>query len=187
MDSTTIQQHLFGYLRLNKSGIIMPNIWLEHSPWECDMIAVTEACYYSEYEIKVSVADYQNDFRKRLRSWSKQSVTKHETLASGEDHVFDRRFGSKSFLPRPKQFYFVVPAGLLDKQTVPEHCGIMEFDPTFHGWKIRTKREAPKLKKPTKLSQKAIFAIGCKASQRLCFQSHGFKEQYPALSESAAI
>jgi hypothetical protein len=170
VDTKTIHTKLFGYLRHRTTGVVMPNVYVKNSPWESDMICVTPAFYYSEYEIKVSIADYQNDFRKRVRRWSKTAKLKHELYATSTDDVDEFRIGKRP-IPRPKRFYFVVPAGMLDHQEVPLHCGILEFSNDFGYWKIKEKRSAPPLKNATKLSTDAVFEIAAKASMRLCYQA----------------
>ena len=45
--------------RLNVLPRITPEGW-----WECDMFSTTKAGFWTEHEIKVSKADFKNDFTK---------------------------------------------------------------------------------------------------------------------------
>ncbi len=103
--------------------------------WECDVWLVTKAGYVTEYEIKVSAADFRADRNKdrrviRLGMW--QQANKH------------REIGSES---GPSRFYYVVPNALAELESeVPEWAGFAvlrsDKDPRFG---IRILKDAPKL------------------------------------------
>ncbi len=161
-----IQAALVGYLR-GDTNLVMGNVYVKGSSWESDVIAVTKAFYWHEYEIKLSVADYRNDFQKRISGFSPKSQRKHDVYASRGELA--KRYGR--LLPRPKSFSFVVPEGLLDDIDVPKHCGIIICRPTKHdGLAAWTQRPAPTLWKPTKLSPSQIFNLAAKVAGRLEFE-----------------
>lgn len=162
MNAADISDRLKRYLS-EPNRIVIQNIVLLKSPWECDMIKVTKAGFFTEYEIKVSRADFKKDFNKRRRvhfppeagsaKWRSEERLKHEDYASTAEI-------SKG-VPKPKFFYFVTPKGLVKLDEVPEHAGLMEFGET--GWPEIVKK-APQLKKPTKLSHGQIWNIAVKAA-----------------------
>ena len=137
----------------------MRNVYILHSPWEADVAAITAAGYWHEYEVKLTVADYRNDFQKKVSRFAKYAPRKHEMYKGGEEV---RRYGR--VIPRPKTFSFVVPQGLLDGVDVPEYCGITEYGQDLPYNKTKLCRVAPTLANPTKLDFDQMFNLACKAS-----------------------
>lgn len=165
-----IQHSLAGWLRMgSQTSIILPNVFVGGSHWESDMIEVKKSGLWYEYEIKLTVADYRADFEKKQWNYVPESLRKHDAYASADPIMM----GTRKLIPKPKQFYFVVPAGLLDSQDVPEHCGILEFtDPaSSRSWGISAKRYPRNLKPATKLSPEWIFNLAVKASGRIRYQA----------------
>lgn len=168
--SRRITHALLGHLRLRgKGSIIMPNVYVDNSPWESDVIRVTKAGYWVEYEIKTSLADYRADFNKERSIGCLQPINKHAAYQTKEA-IELRRYRSEHSrqIPKPKHFYFVTPVGLLDNVELPPHCGLLEFDPEAkRTWGIRTQRRAPTLKPATQLGPEAIFGLAMKAAYRI--------------------
>lgn len=166
-----VTRALLGHLRLRSmSSIILPNVYVGLSPWEADVIRVTPALYWTEYEIKVSVADYRADFLKRQTRWNQDSLRKHDAYASESAIATRSDYGMRhsKVIPKPKQFYFVVPTGMLSGEDIPSHCGLIEFDPADkRQWGIKVARRAPNLREPTRLDMASVFNLAMKASHRL--------------------
>lgn len=113
--------------------------------WECDVFEVTKAGYFREYEIKTSRGDFFRDAAKampapyplRAAAFASGSPEptgprKHDRLAAGD--------------PRgPSRFWYVVPAGLLMLDEVPEWAGLIECDLTGKRVTQTVARAAPKL------------------------------------------
>jgi len=164
-----IQTALARWLRRWFRGIVMGNVFVVGSPWESDVIAVTQACYWHEYEIKTTVADFRKDFAKceygQTRRVTRGGRLKHDVYASSDE--IQRRWGRQ--IPKPKTFSFVVPEGMLDAVEVPAHCGVLEYKRSQgkRGWLIHDKSPAPTLKKPTKLDKSQIFNLAWKLSARV--------------------
>lgn len=72
--------------------------------WECDLFSVTKSGYTNEYEIKVSRADYKNDFKKG---------SKHYFIENGK---------------RTNKFWFVVPKDLIHVDEIPKYAGLIYID-----------------------------------------------------------
>ena len=77
--------------------------------WESDYLAQTRSGYWYEVEIKISLADFKNDFGK---------AEKHRVLAYGYNR------------PRPHYFSYCVPQSLVEKVEglVPSYAGLYAVD-----------------------------------------------------------
>ena len=133
--------------------------------WESDKLFETRSGYIYEFEIKISRADFKNDF--------KHKKDKHIILA-GEERYGDkylpkyyefleenRKYGSwceENFLKsaannprylvgghkRPNYFYYVVPTDLITVDEVPEYAGLVYVDEKKT---LTIKKKAPQLHK----------------------------------------
>jgi len=107
-----IQQRLI--VEKYRRSFVLPN-YTPAGWFECDVFELTAAGYFREYEIKMSRGDFFNDAHKKKRIWDRRleanKLTKHEML---EDC---RTVG-------PRQFWFVVPPGLVKPSEVPEWSGL---------------------------------------------------------------
>ena len=101
--------------------------------WESDYLAKTKAGYWYEVEIKISISDFKNDFKKK---------DKHEILRTGGC----RDWWSGSFISqnRPNYFAYCVPEHLIHKiePLIPEYAGL--FGVSEHGHLVNHKAP-PKL------------------------------------------
>lgn len=89
--------------------------------WECDVFELTEAGYFREYEIKLTLSDFKADAKKenvlRTGSWPNMVETRRR-----KHDCFGHECG-------PRQFWYVVPEGLLTVEQVPTWAGLIEvFD-----------------------------------------------------------
>lgn len=116
--------------------------------WECDVFELTRSGYFREYEVKLTLADFEKDAEKRREIWSAgvrigqtpSWEAKHALLAAGD--------------PRgPAEFFFVTPVGLIDPARLPTWAGLIELHdqgeghrPT-HRWHPATTVRAPRLHK----------------------------------------
>jgi len=93
----------------------IPAFWTE-----CDVLQVTKAGYWVEYEIKVSRADFKADARKqvtagRYSSRHRTAPLKHDLLRTGSTRG-------------PNRFYYVTPLGLITPEELPEFAGLIEVN-----------------------------------------------------------
>ena len=99
--------------------------------WESDKLLKTRAGYFYEFEIKISRADYKNDFKNKRY--------KHNILGScfSDGHK------------KPNYFYYAVPEGLIDVSEVPEYAGLVYIldDSVLSFSHIRIIKKAPLLHK----------------------------------------
>ena len=75
--------------------------------WESDTIKFTNSGYVYEFEIKISKADFKNDFKNKKK--------KHSILEDKNSENKDR----------PNYFYYVVPIDLISEEDVPEYAGLI--------------------------------------------------------------
>lgn len=157
---TTALRNYFS-MRGGTSSFTMKNVYLLGSPWESDVIRVMKSQCWHELEIKLSVADFRADFRKKITSWNPNSPGKHAIYST---ESVSKRIGLVSQtgwrgIPIPASFTFVTPAGLLSPDQIPSHCGLMEVHPDGHRFGVKTVVKPPRLKAPTKISYKQLFNL----------------------------
>lgn len=84
-----------------------------HADWEADILIIDRDGFSHEIEIKLSKADFKNDFKKFYTNHNGEKFLKHDKICCG-DYVCN-------------QFSFLVPMGMVRHEDVPEHCGLIEF------------------------------------------------------------
>ena len=155
--ATAMEKHL------ERTGqVVMSNTFPAGYRFECDLLLVKKSLYWTEYEIKTSVADFRKDFQKQIKGyyhgpgeqWPVRN--KHEFL-SGDGQ--NRRDGKP--IPKPKQFYFVMPEGIVGIEDIPSHCGLILFgsDPCREKKTISIARRAPVLKGHNKMTNSMLFNL----------------------------
>jgi hypothetical protein len=106
-----IKFDLMYWVRGSQTDIIIPNFYL--GTWyEMDLFRLTKAGVVYEYEIKISRGDFKNDFKKGITEYNCKS--KHDSIKTGERLC--------------NYFYFVCPEGLIKKEEIPDHCGLIYFN-----------------------------------------------------------
>lgn len=95
-----------------ENQIILTNYF--QADWEADILLIDAMGYTHEIEIKLSKADFKNDFKKLYsHSQTGERFLKHEKISCG-DYAFN-------------SFSFLVPMGMVPYEDIPKHCGIIEF------------------------------------------------------------
>lgn len=92
-----------------------------HTDWEADILMIdVDGCSH-EIEIKMSKADFKNDFKKSyVNSQTGEKFLKHDKIGCG-DYVCNK-------------FSFLLPMGMIEAETIPKHCGIIEFYHNPDSW-----------------------------------------------------
>lgn len=121
MTERAIQNALFERLSLRGYSLACPN-YTPAGWWECDLFGVTKAGLAVEYEIKLTRADFKADAgkaREATRAYPRgggfetiPAAKKHDRLALADPHG-------------PSRFYYVVPAGMVGPDEVPEWAGLI--------------------------------------------------------------
>lgn len=92
---------------------------------EMDFMRIDENDYVNEYEIKTSKSDFKEEFLTK--------TDKHKLLS--EKHVCC-----------PNRFWFAAPYGIIDKLSVPDYAGLVEFKKEADGtFSHRIVKKAPLL------------------------------------------
>lgn len=104
---------------------------------ECDFFAISKSGYVVEVEIKISRADFKNDFKKKTSN----GKDKHEYLSS--ESTF-----------KPNQFYFAVPEGLIKPDEIPKEYGLIYY---HYGTYAQIKKRAKYLHKEKLLDNKVFI------------------------------
>ena len=171
-------------------------------PWESDKLLWTKAGYIYEFEIKISRADYQNDFKhkadKHLLLSSKMpkeseamqldlfdNLLKHEQkrypgITKEQLHTYPENTKLPNF------FYYAVPDGMLQPEEIPPYAGLIyittEKYPKYHRddpdrWHhdIKIVRKAPQLHKEKYTD--AQLNLGEKFYYNMQTWKHNYREQ----------
>lgn len=113
------------------------------SRYEGDFFGITRAMFVTEFEIKRSRSDYQCEFTVKTKK------DKHYFLAQGK--------------LVPNYFYFVCEKGLIKKEEVPEHVGLIYVEK--YEWKkkinyqVTTIIQAPRLHTKKLTEKNLIIAL----------------------------
>ncbi len=92
-----------------------------HADWEADILIIDGKGHSHEIEIKLSKADFKNDFKKHFtHPHTGEKFLKHDKICCG-DYVCNR-------------FSFLLPMGMISHEDIPEHCGIIEFYHDTDNW-----------------------------------------------------
>lgn len=140
--------------------------------WESDKLIWTKAGYIYEFEVKISRADYRNDFKHKARkhavlSGEKYTPQFHEYFKSNKEignvstveewEAYCRKYHKQYFCDyykRPNYFYYAVPEEMLEPDEVPPYAGLIyittdkrgfEDEPDKWTYGIKTVRKAPRL------------------------------------------
>ncbi len=143
LSEASIQGILWNYYEGLQHQVIAPNIHLHYS--EADLITVMKSGYVNEIEIKISKADFKNDFKKR----------KHQIMENlKQDNLHNRQ---KKY--SPNYFWFAIPEALYLKIDFPihEYYGLIVINEPLHVISIinRAKRLHT-----DKITQKQLQRIG---------------------------
>lgn len=155
-----------------KAQVVLENYFLSKSTkqyeisnlfvynWESDYLAITKSGYVYEVEIKISRADFSNDF--------KHKENKHLLLES-DTMIKTHPQGC------PNYFYYAVPDGLISADEVPKYAGLMYL----HPWGVNIVKEAPKI------NDEKVDLDMLKLRDKFYWNMVMWKNRYNEISESA--
>lgn len=142
--------------------------------WESDKLLWTKAGYIYEFEIKISRADYKNDFKHKADKHLLLSSKMPKESGPVQEDLFDHllKHEQKRYpgitkeqlhtypenTKLPNFFYYAVPEGLLEPDEVPPYAGLIYIttekypkyhrdDPDKYYYDIKIVRKAPQLHK----------------------------------------
>ena len=133
-----IQKKLDRFFAEGTKKYVLENLYV--FGWESDKLIETRSGLIYEFEIKVSKADFKNDF--------KNKEDKHKVLKSPKyAHLFEEYFPIRTD-KKPNYFYYAVPDGMITVDEVPEYAGLVYITPDdgdYHYSYINVVKTAPKL------------------------------------------
>lgn len=95
-----------------EKDVVLTNYF--HGDWEADILLIKDGHHSIEFEIKLSKADFKNDFKKKYRHHQTgEEFLKHDKICCGDYPC--------------NYFYFLLPMGMVSHSDIPDHCGIIEF------------------------------------------------------------
>lgn len=146
-----IAYHLQKWVKSSGYDIIIPNFY--YGTYEMDLFKLTASELVTEYEIKISRADFFNDFRKQ-----RYGDNKHNLFSQGKGDC--------------NRFYFVTPKGLIRPEEVPKYAGLI-----YHtgNWYFEIAKNAPLIHKDKNRVDKDLYRYICK---RLAFRELMHKGKY---------
>lgn len=111
--------------------------------FEADVMEITKAGFFVEYEVKLSASDFKADGKKVRKDWNHNlrqmvdSPTKHQMLRARS-------------VRGPSRFWFVLPEGVVDLADIPVWAGVMRAHEQRGGWgpyrvRLRIERKAMQL------------------------------------------
>lgn len=152
--------HFFASWKYNVDGLFVFS-------WESDKLIWTKAGYIYEFEIKISRADYKNDFKHKGEKHLVLSSTiakdcqdaiqqelfadKKRKLKYWTDSEIRQRFGDIDRIVKgkkmPNYFYYVVPEGMIQAEEVPPYAGLIwvQKEYQFVSSSLIVMKQAPKL------------------------------------------
>ena len=114
-----IQKKLDGFFASSTQKYVMENLYV--FGWESDKLIETRSGLIYEFEIKISKADFKNDF--------KNKEDKHKVLKSPQyAQLFEEYFPIRTD-KKPNYFYYAVPEGMITADEVPEYAGLIYILP----------------------------------------------------------
>ena len=170
--------------------------------WESDKLLWTKAGYIYEFEIKISRADYKNDFKHKAEKHLLLSSKMPKESEAVQQELFDNLFQHEQkrypgitkeqlhTYPEntklPNFFYYAVPEGMLEPDEVPPYAGLIYItsskSPKYHRddpdkWHhdIKIVRKAPQLHK-TKYTD-AELNLGEKFYYNMQTWKHHWRDQ----------
>ena len=143
--------------------------------WESDKLLWTKTDYIYEIEIKISRADYKNDFKHKAEKHLLLNSKMPKPSETVQQDLFDNLYkhekkrwpkvtmewiheqkGYPEDTPTPNYFYYAVPEGLIEPDEVPPYAGLIyirthkgrfENDPSKWNYDYKVVKPAPQLHK----------------------------------------
>ena len=166
-----IQKVLRGAV-LSPSSVLYRTENLNVFAWESDSLAITKSKYAYEFEIKISRADFKNDF--------KHKKVKHQML-EGTYQLFGDEFlgnGKMSLTDKPNYFYYVVPENLIAVEEIPTYAGLVYVKPRYNREGKIYWYDANVVKEAPKLHKEKIDETHLKLMEKFYYNYRSWKHKY---------
>jgi hypothetical protein len=158
------------WLRFEKS---CPVALFERSPryghGQPDVLGVTKAGYILEVEVKRSLSDFRANAKKGHIRW-------RDALEQGPGSLTEKEYAS-SLSQFPRQFWFLVPAELVDKvkPMVPKWAGLLS-GPTKENYTILSVIPARSNNHATRLTPREMIRLGKAMANQIYSHARAFSQ-----------
>lgn len=148
------------------SDIVVPNFYVGR--YECDVMKLTKSGVFTEYEIKISRADYFNDFKKCHYERDLTGLIPGVSSYLNIPILTLNKHKETELGNRANKFYFVVPDGLIEPSEVPKYAGLIYY---LNG-RIRVVKNAKQIHKNKGLIDLQALAL------KLSFREQSWRQKY---------
>lgn len=148
------------------SDIVVPNFYV--GKYECDVMKLTKSGVFTEYEIKISRADFFNDFKKEHQERDMTDYVKGVSNWYSMPILTYNKHKLTELGNRANKFYFVVPDGLIAPSEVPKYSGLIYY---YNG-RIRVVKNAKQIHKNKGLIDLEALAL------KLSFREQAWRQKY---------
>lgn len=125
-----IQDKLNGFFAISTQKYVLENLYVFR--WESDKFIETRSGLIYEFEIKVTRADFKNDFKKEdkhvILEGKQEYIPAYDKVPDRWKALRDMYYRTKNF-KKPNFFYYAVPEGMITKDEVPEYAGLVYILP----------------------------------------------------------
>lgn len=122
-----IQKKLDVFFASSTQKYVMENLYV--FGWESDKLIETRSGLIYEFEIKISKADFKNDFKNKAE---KHLILEGKDLSSKLFELIDGKYVPSSEIKqstkdykKPNYFYYAVPEGMINVDEIPEYAGLI--------------------------------------------------------------
>lgn len=125
-----IQKKLDGFFAESTKKYVLENLYV--FSWESDKLIETRSGLIYEFEIKVSKADFKNDFKKKDKHVILEGKETHIPTFDKLEPIYKERYEKNylvSHFKKPNYFYYAVPEGLITEEEVPDYAGLIYILP----------------------------------------------------------
>ena len=150
MTAREIERAVVARARLHHE-FVLPHFTPLH--WfECDVFTLSKSDRFTEYEVKISRADFRAD------KWKRQSWRGRQWIAVTEMRPTKHKLLEQHDEGGPSRFYFAVPHCLVAVSELPEWAGLIYYD----GNSLSVIKKAPLLhdKKTNHATRAKLFRSG---------------------------
>ena len=177
--------------------------------WESDKLIEMRSGLIYEFEIKISKADFKNDFKKvdkhvilegdyknhkiipkgekiiketEERSRNNSYYGNYNVVEATKKNIYNNEYYLVENHKRPNFFYYVVPKDLIEVDEVPSYAGLIYIDNEIkYGSKFIIKKKAPQLHK-VKYTDEELNLV-----EKFYYNMDNWKRKYRSLSKDTEM
>lgn len=156
--------------------LLVPNCFIsQHGDIEADLFAIRHSGFADEFEVKLTRADFMADRKKLMRVrplLPEEYMLPRDQINQNAGCVTKEEAHRQGLLP-VNYFWYVVKAGIVTVDDLPDYAGLIEVT---DGGYIRVIRSAKRLK-PRKLDDSERYKFALKLHYRFWDYIHGRRKE----------